>query len=142
MEHLVTMSGHNKNPFLHDYFCSQSPGGFTSFWPRFGYSDKIFKTGWIWKLGHFILTFGEAVPRFLLNRIVIRQTLRKNAKISYNIFTTSGNSDVDCFKPKILSLLQALTNFIIKIKLYHANFSENLVRITEYCSKWCQTSGR
>ena len=33
-------------------------------------------------------------------------------------------------------LLQALTNVIIKIKLNHANFSENLDRITENTKKY------
>ena len=44
---------------------------------------------------------------------------------------TSGNSGVVSF-----ILLQAVTKWIIKIKLDRANFLENLDRISEYNSKW------
>ena len=49
---------------------------------------------------------------------------------------TSGNSGVVSF-----ILLQAVTKWIIKIKLDHANFLENFDRISEYSSKWILISG-
>ena len=49
---------------------------------------------------------------------------------------TSGNSGVVSFR-----LLQAVTKWIIKIKLDHANFLENFDRISEYSSKWILISG-
>ena len=49
---------------------------------------------------------------------------------------TSGNSGVVSFR-----LLQAVTKWIIKIKLDHANFLENFDRISEFSSKWILISG-
>ena len=49
---------------------------------------------------------------------------------------TSGNSGVVSF-----ILLQAVTKWIIKIKLDHANFLENFDRISEFSSKWILISG-
>ena len=43
-----------------------------SLWAKFSYSDMNFWSGWIWKLGYFILTFEEAVLHFLTNVTKIR----------------------------------------------------------------------
>ena len=80
----------------------------------------------------------EAVlsQRFLISMIRIRQMLQENAKTACSRVVVNFWQLSHCFWRICSKLLQVLTNVIIKIKLNHANFSENLDRITENTKKY------